>query len=490
MPPHVFNEWRANNDIPVLFGYLSTLLPGFQDWVSTLPFNEQVMARIVPTGALFKGAKAKVAIERKGDQGDLVYECSEMSEEDTQAFWKKRDNPPKILGKFEPYFKWARRTLGRKRYFVFDAANKSRTDTFLYGSWHETIGGTSNANLFRAFTVLKLGQVTLPAMVTIAPRNLDFTDLDGLTITGGWHGSYWSEVSYSSCRNMTISNADLCFFRFYQCEMWDFTCRNSKLQDFYFTNSEIREFSLSDTYAFRLGFENTRLTPFINNCELREVSFKPARLARAGEVATTFRLLRIAFQASGMRREAASCYYKERVYERKAHFQPYLEDSSRDDFRGVGYESFLRPFKDFFSGQIASLDLLARVSLGIRSRAKMWLTPKFAARLSVHRTRWLASMIESAMWGYGERPRRIFSFALLVIGVFAGLFHEVDWGSADKQLDWTNSLYFSVVTFTTLGYGDVSPTTSLLKLLCGLEAFTGAFTMGLVVAGFAGRSKY
>ncbi|WP_082793216.1 potassium channel family protein [Collimonas pratensis] len=51
-------------------------------------------------------------------------------------------------------------------------------------------------------------------------------------------------------------------------------------------------------------------------------------------------------------------------------------------------------------------------------------------------------------------------------------------------------IYFSAVTFTTLGYGDIWPTTTTLKMLCGSEAILGAFNMGLVVAGFAGRSKH
>ena len=48
-------------------------------------------------------------------------------------------------------------------------------------------------------------------------------------------------------------------------------------------------------------------------------------------------------------------------------------------------------------------------------------------------------------------------------------------------------LYFSMVTFTTLGYGDILPKTTTLRMICGSEAFLGAFMMGLVVAGFANR---
>ena len=58
----------------------------------------------------------------------------------------------------------------------------------------------------------------------------------------------------------------------------------------------------------------------------------------------------------------------------------------------------------------------------------------------------------------------------------------------DNQL--VSSFYFSIVTFTTLGYGDILPITDRLKLICASEALFGAFLMGMVVAGFSNKSRY
>jgi len=44
---------------------------------------------------------------------------------------------------------------------------------------------------------------------------------------------------------------------------------------------------------------------------------------------------------------------------------------------------------------------------------------------------------------------------------------------AVEDLRWIDSLYFCVVTLTTVGYGDISPTTNAGKL----------FTMGYVIVG-------
>ncbi len=48
----------------------------------------------------------------------------------------------------------------------------------------------------------------------------------------------------------------------------------------------------------------------------------------------------------------------------------------------------------------------------------------------------------------------------------------------------SNALYYSLVTSTTLGYGDMHPT-GWLKIVSGLEALTGAVFMALIVAVIA-----
>jgi voltage-gated potassium channel Kch len=49
-------------------------------------------------------------------------------------------------------------------------------------------------------------------------------------------------------------------------------------------------------------------------------------------------------------------------------------------------------------------------------------------------------------------------------------------------------IYYSTITFTTLGYGDILPTGGL-RIIALLEAFFGALSIGFLVAGFS-NSKY
>jgi hypothetical protein len=63
---------------------------------------------------------------------------------------------------------------------------------------------------------------------------------------------------------------------------------------------------------------------------------------------------------------------------------------------------------------------------------------------------------------------------------FNGLARE-DWSD-----NFSNAVYFSFVTMTSLGYGDISPALPVTRALAYLQAITGAFYMAIVVASLIG----
>lgn len=70
--------------------------------------------------------------------------------------------------------------------------------------------------------------------------------------------------------------------------------------------------------------------------------------------------------------------------------------------------------------------------------------------------------------------RGLFYTALIVIGVGGWFYHSVEGWS------WLDSFYFTIITLTTVGYGDFSPKTDLGKL----------FTMVYVVLGLGIISSF
>ncbi|MCP4185561.1 MAG: two pore domain potassium channel family protein [Hyphomicrobiales bacterium] len=83
----------------------------------------------------------------------------------------------------------------------------------------------------------------------------------------------------------------------------------------------------------------------------------------------------------------------------------------------------------------------------------------------------------------GRRSPLFWGMVYLVqIFVFTGIYHlvpalfSIDQNTSLGKMD---AFYVSVVTITTLGYGDITPATELGKFICALEAVFGIFNLGL-----------
>lgn len=106
------------------------------------------------------------------------------------------------------------------------------------------------------------------------------------------------------------------------------------------------------------------------------------------------------------------------------------------------------------------------------------------------------SKVVDLFCGYGEDPLRVVLFSLLLI-FFSSLFYYIFGlrfageyqvfslhnGFEENVIFFFECLYYSVVTFTTLGYGDFIPV-GFSRLVAALEAFTGSFTIALFVVVF------
>ena len=73
---------------------------------------------------------------------------------------------------------------------------------------------------------------------------------------------------------------------------------------------------------------------------------------------------------------------------------------------------------------------------------------------------------------------------LLALEFFPGAFNGIEpeiWSD-----NFSNAAYFSFVTMTSLGYGDISPALPITRALAYLQAIVGAFYMAIVVASLIG----
>jgi len=99
---------------------------------------------------------------------------------------------------------------------------------------------------------------------------------------------------------------------------------------------------------------------------------------------------------------------------------------------------------------------------------------------------WFVLTFSYLVWGHGERPSRTFVSGMGVVLMSAFSFtlgQGIKDGIALKP-DFFEALYFSVITFTTVGYGDIIPT-GFTKGVVMIEAICGLFLIPLFIIGLA-----
>ncbi|MCP3942178.1 MAG: hypothetical protein GY710_11930 [Desulfobacteraceae bacterium] len=80
--------------------------------------------------------------------------------------------------------------------------------------------------------------------------------------------------------------------------------------------------------------------------------------------------------------------------------------------------------------------------------------------------------------------RSLSRFSICILGitlVFAALYTQVDINYGDNKT-WFSPIYFSIVTLTTLGYGDVLPTSLTGQIIVTLHALTGFTGLGAMLS--------
>ena len=171
---------------------------------------------------------------------------------------------------------------------------------------------------------------------------------------------------------------------------------------------------------------------------------------RYGDDESFWRFIKQACQEAGYYQQAGECFYLEQC----GHFWR--------KFRGAGYE------------KLSSGKRLMRCLAGVR------LLPEF--------------VFGRLLFGYGERPIRVLIAAAVVI-LLCGLFYSSPLAKLTSEIETDHlvsrmfdGMYYSTITFTTLGLGDIYPQDDLLTRMVTMgEALCGLFLMSLFVVCLSKR---
>ncbi len=233
--------------------------------------------------------------------------------------------------------------------------------------------------------------------------------------------------------------------------------------DFYkanLKNSHCFKVDFSGSSLMKVNFENANLH-FANltNCNLLGCNFKHAKLENV-------------------------IWDKEVIQERKA-----KEAKSREEM--IDYYQQAEEIYRSLRRTMEADGLFETAGLFFQKEMKMR-----RKQMPAYSLKRLLSKIVEISCGYGERPLRIVSISMLVILLFSFLFFfsgisylgntisfSIDNSLSENINVFFNSLYFSIVTFTTLGYGDITPV-GISKVFTSIEALLGGFILALFVVVF------
>ena len=119
----------------------------------------------------------------------------------------------------------------------------------------------------------------------------------------------------------------------------------------------------------------------------------------------------------------------------------------------------------------------------------------FFGSLAIGRISTGLSGMMSQVWRMRELANRLISTFFAYLGImllFAGVYRLVSYHSPkvfDRPIESTvDAIYFSTITITTLGYGDIRPTEPLTKVITAIEALIGIFLLAILIGLSIGLS--
>lgn len=464
-----FNKWRSKNDVLTILNYISTHSESFREWLNFNKITIDDVVSVVPTRRIFVGNEHSQLFELNGNS-------------------------------YESYFYWREKINDTRPFVINDNLNEfynfdTKNNSFSFRSNRQYLIDNTVVNsqifLFGELPLLKIGDIKLASDFGLFQRNLDFLDLDGIELYDDTMMYSGLDIFYSSVRNFEINNCKVQFFSFNNCFCSNLTIKNSSIYKFDIVNcsmndgifgftiekSKMDKFSITNTWLENIWMSDTQVKGF--KYIPQKYIHKYNQTYNIRTIYENIKTLRLAFESSRNEILASKYYYLEKQYKRKC-FKTFVDDIGIKRQYGGPYTrialNFLKKEYTFKN---------SCMYMGWLSQYYFELVKSSEYRQLIREQ--LLSYISWVTWGYGEKPLRIILNSLSVMFLFSSIYFF----SSNQMLsgNLVNSMYYSVITFTTLGYGDIVPTTDVLKLFSAAEAVLGAFSMGLIVAGYTIKAR-
>lgn len=279
------------------------------------------------------------------------------------------------------------------------------------------------------YELLKMGGISPPINgfgILMRGKHLEFVNLCGLKLEGEIHYGELGTPSFAFCAvdNLICDNLNMSLLKFENCSVEDMKITNSHIRQWRFWECTVTG-DIINSKIYIMHIFGGLFSPIIKDTNILELEANHKGYWQKN-FSYTYSSLKKIYADQGDESKAAEYFIKERELSREL---------------SSGWKYFTKTLSYFY-------------------------------------------------WGYGKKPHRIIYISIATIFICASIyfcFPSLINSTAPNQTI-IDSIYFSTVTFTTLGYGDFSPLGGL-RIVSLIEAFFGAMSIGFLVAGFS-NTKY
>jgi uncharacterized protein YjbI with pentapeptide repeats len=118
------------------------------------------------------------------------------------------------------------------------------------------------------------------------------------------------------------------------------------------------------------------------------------------------------------------------------------------------------------------------------------MSPATALALRAHYLlKWLSALLQEYVWGYGQRPVRVFGFLAVALLSFAAVYAAIGGvqGSAAREPSFSDLVLYSLASLTSLSVADLAPVSRPAQVVTALEGLIGVAALALFTTALAQR---
>lgn len=449
--PTTFYAWRVKHDLPRILAHFSEKLNRFNKWKEQYEITDGLLMRhgisnCVNLKDIKEKDKQKYIFYKQGDNPGRDFLSDMDLSNKISTMWGEQETFV-LKKKFVSYLDWCEQNK------IKAFGNRGNHEVFRYTSASNIRSTAIKVSILDGLELLKIGGVTIQpnAVGLINPKYFEFVNASYLTLQGH------------------INSAGL-VLRFENSIVDDLKCENLEYPLVEFSNCSLINFKVLDSSIAQWNFYKTTITGKISNSKLSMIQIigggfnvvldstyiVDVDAAHTNELGfiSTYQTLKKTYADQGNDKNAIIYFLKEKRLERQSYYNAIFNQHIRSKFK----LSFLKV------------------------KSKLLVSVLFAGG------RYLFSLLNDLYWGYGRRPFNIVGCSLLVILICSLFFFFnqdlMNMPNQQTQMSVSDSLYYSTITFTTLGYGDFTPK-GFLRVVASIEALFGGMSIGFLVAGFS-----